>query len=80
MYCGTKIAGYPISTAPDCVSFAFEDVSTGRILGYLDMFHFKETNWLICLDMLDSKKWLYIVIWKAVIVKRRLLYLYFLLN
>ena len=41
MYCGTKIAGYPISIAPDCVSFAYEDVSTGRILGYLDMYPFQ---------------------------------------
>jgi len=41
MYCGTEVAGYPISVTPDCVRFAYEDVSTGSVLGYLDMHPFQ---------------------------------------
>jgi 2-polyprenyl-3-methyl-5-hydroxy-6-metoxy-1,4-benzoquinol methylase len=42
MYCGTKIDGYPIAIDSDCVRFAYQDTPTRAVLGYLDMYPFKQ--------------------------------------
>jgi 2-polyprenyl-3-methyl-5-hydroxy-6-metoxy-1,4-benzoquinol methylase len=42
IYCGKKVIGKPVRISESCVTFGYFDASSGRCIGKLDMYPFKE--------------------------------------